>query len=62
MYTIGSAYFSFDDDKLGSIEPGKLADLAVLSDDPLTVTDAKFKTLRAVMTLQGGRIVHGGPA
>src|SRR5690349_8653484 len=36
MYMLGSAYLSWDDDKLGCIEVGKLADLAVLSDDPLT--------------------------
>ena len=59
MYTIGSAYFSFDDGEIGSIEKGKLADLAVLSGDPLTVSDEEFKKLRSVLTLQGGKIVHG---
>ena len=59
MYTLGSAFHSFDEDKLGSIEPGKLADLAVLSDDPLSVSDDKLKRLRSVLTLQAGRIVHG---
>ncbi len=59
MYTLGSAFHSFDEDKLGSIEPGKLADLAVLSDDPLSVSDDKLKRLHSVLTLQAGRIVHG---
>jgi predicted amidohydrolase YtcJ len=59
MYTLGSAYLSWDDDKLGSIEVGKLADLAVLSDDPLTVSDADFKKLKSVLTLQAGQIVYG---
>ena len=59
MYTIGSAYFSFDDGEIGSIEKGKLADLAVLSGDPLTVSDEEFKKLRSVLTLQGGKVVHG---
>ena len=59
MYTTGSAYFAFDDAKLGSIEKGKLGDLTVLSDDPLTVSDEKFKRLSSRLTLQGGRIVHG---
>jgi predicted amidohydrolase YtcJ len=58
MYTLGSSYLSWDDDTLGSIEVGKLADLAVLSDDPLTVSDAEFKKLRSVLTLQAGEIVH----
>ena len=59
LYTLGSAFHSFDEDKLGSIELGKLADLAVLSDDPLSVSDDKLKRLRSVLTLQAGRIVHG---
>jgi len=59
MYTIGSAYFSFDDHEIGSIEKGKLADLAVLSGDPLTVSDEEFKKLRSVLTLQAGKICHG---
>jgi predicted amidohydrolase YtcJ len=59
MYTNGSAYLSFDDDVLGSLEPGKLADLVVLSDDPLAASDDSFRKLRSVLTLQAGRIVHG---
>jgi predicted amidohydrolase YtcJ len=58
MYTLGSAYLSFDDDKLGSIQVGKLADLAVLSDDPLTVSDADFKKLKSTQTLQAGQVVY----
>jgi len=59
MYTTGSAYFSFDDDRLGSIERGKLADVAVLSDDPLTATEDRFKRIQSLLTLQGGRVVSG---
>jgi hypothetical protein len=58
MYTIGGAFHSFDEDKLGSLEVGKLADLAVLSDDPLSVSNDKLKRLHSVMTMQAGRIVH----
>jgi predicted amidohydrolase YtcJ len=58
MYTIGGAFHSFDEDKLGSLEPGKLADLVVLSDDPLKVSDDRLKRLRSLLTLQAGRIVH----
>jgi predicted amidohydrolase YtcJ len=59
IYTRGSAYFSFDDDNLGTIETGKLADLVVLSDDPLTVSDDRLRKISSVLTLQAGKIVHG---
>ena len=62
MYTIGSAYFSFDDDRLGSIEPGKFADIAVLSDNPLAVTEDQFKRIHSVLTMQGGKIVYTAPS
>ena len=58
LYTIGSAYLSFDDDKLGTIEKGKLADLVVLSDDPLTVSDDRLRKISSALTLQAGKIVH----
>src|SRR5262245_62390474 len=45
MYMTGSAYFSFDDHEIGSIEKGKLADLVVLSGDALTVFVEEFKKL-----------------
>jgi hypothetical protein len=62
LYTIGSAYFSREEDELGSFEGGKLADLAVLSDDFLTVPDEQLRKMRSNLTLQGGRIVHAdGP-
>ena len=47
-----------DDDKLGTIEKGKLADLVVLSDDPLTVSDDRLRKISSVLTLQAGKIVH----
>jgi predicted amidohydrolase YtcJ len=58
MYTIGGAFHSFDEDRLGSLEEAKLADLVVLSDDPLSVSNDKLKRLRSVLTMQAGRIVH----
>ncbi len=59
IYTKGSAYHSFDEEQLGTIEIGKLADLVVLSDDPLTVSDDKLRKISSVLTLQAGKIVHG---
>jgi predicted amidohydrolase YtcJ len=61
-YTIGSAWFSFDDAERGSIEPGKLADLAVLSKDYVTVPLDEIETIESLLTMVGGEIVYGaGP-
>ena len=58
LYTMGSAWFSFDESRLGSLEPGKLADLVVLSEDYLTVPEANIRALHSVLTIVGGKIVH----
>jgi predicted amidohydrolase YtcJ len=42
----------------GSIEPGKLADFAVLERDPLSCATADLRQLRVDMTVLGGRVVH----
>jgi predicted amidohydrolase YtcJ len=62
LYTIGSAYLSFDERDLGSLEVGKLADIAVLSDDPLRASDDRFKRIRSTMTVVGGEVVSRGQA
>jgi predicted amidohydrolase YtcJ len=56
--TANGAYLTFDESKKGSLEPGKLADLAVLSADPLTVDEGKIAELTSLMTMVGGRVVH----
>jgi predicted amidohydrolase YtcJ len=62
MYTTGSAWFSFDDDVRGSLEVGKLADLAVLSKDYMTVPVEQIGSLESVLTMVGGRVVYAsGP-
>jgi predicted amidohydrolase YtcJ len=58
LYTQGAAWFCFDEDKTGSFEQGKLADLAVLSDDYLTVSEPALRKIDSVLTLVGGRVVH----
>lgn len=58
LYTRGSAETCFMEDKVGTLEPGKLADLAVLSDDPLTVAADRLRDIRSELTVVGGRIVH----
>jgi predicted amidohydrolase YtcJ len=47
-----------EEDQIGTIEPGKLADLVVLSDDYFTVPDEKLKKIRSVLTVVGGTIMH----
>ena len=62
LYTLGSAWFSHDDDHRGSLEPGKLADLAVLSGDFMTVPVGQIGALESVMTMVGGKVVYAaGP-
>src|SRR5262249_55246773 len=58
MMTIDAAYLSFDEKRKGSIESGKLGDLAILSDDLLTCDAERIKEIRAVLTIVGGRVVH----
>jgi len=55
---LGSAWFSFDDDVRGSLEVGKLADLAVLSDDYLTAPLDEIGSVESVLTLLGGDVVY----
>jgi predicted amidohydrolase YtcJ len=57
-YTLGSAYAEFQEQRKGSITPGKLADLAVLSQDPLSVDRQKIKDIRVDMSIVGGTIVY----
>lgn len=58
IYTLGSAWFSREDHELGSFDVGKKADLAVLNQDYLTVSDEQLRKTRSLLTLLGGRVVH----
>ncbi|VAX26361.1 hypothetical protein MNBD_IGNAVI01-1377 [hydrothermal vent metagenome] len=58
-YTINGAYASFQEDKVGSIEKGKLADIVVLSNDLLKVPDEQIKKTKIVLTIVGGEVVYG---
>jgi predicted amidohydrolase YtcJ len=62
FYTIGSAWFSHDDDTRGSLEVGKLADLAVLSHDYMTVPTEQIGAIESVLTMVGGKIVYAASA
>jgi predicted amidohydrolase YtcJ len=57
-HTRKNAFFVFQEDNLGSIQPGKLADLVVLDRDYLTVPADQIKDIKPVMTVVGGRIVY----
>lgn len=58
MYTINAAYSSFDEHRKGSIEVGKLADLAILDRSLLNCPIEEIPEIRAEMTLIDGEIVH----
>ena len=57
-HTRRNAFFVFQENNLGAIQPGKLADLLVLDRDYLTVPADQIKDIRPVMTMVGGRIVY----
>ena len=56
--TSGSAWFSLDEDERGALLPGRLADVAVLSEDFFTVDVSSIPQVRSVLTIVGGRVVH----
>jgi predicted amidohydrolase YtcJ len=62
FYTLGSAWFSRDEDKRGSLTAGKLADLAVLTKDYMTVPAGEVGGIESLLTMVGGKIVYAaGP-
>jgi predicted amidohydrolase YtcJ len=56
-YTAGSAYAEFQDKEKGSITPGKLADMVLLSDDIFTIDPARIRDVKVLKTIVGGRVV-----
>jgi hypothetical protein len=58
LYTINSAFASFEEKSRGTIEVGKLADLVVLSDDPLTASPDQLSDIKVEMTLVDGKVVY----
>jgi predicted amidohydrolase YtcJ len=65
-FTTDAAYATRQEHVKGSIEPGKLADLAIVDADPHAIPVDRFDTVRTIATVRGGRVVHGalpgGPA
>ena len=62
MYTRNSAFMANDDDKRGTLEPGKFADLAVLSADYLTAPVKEIGKIKSVLTMVGGKVVYASAA
>lgn len=60
-YTRSNAYLMFKEDKLGVLEPGKLADLVVLDRDYMTIPADDIRDLKSLLTMVDGRIVYQSP-
>jgi hypothetical protein len=58
LYTVNAAYASFEEDIKGSITPGKLADIIVLSEDPTRLPPERIKDIKVEMTIIGGEVVR----
>ena len=57
MYTISAAYAAFEEDVKGTLTPGKLADITVLSKDIMSIPAPEILETEALMTIVGGEIV-----
>ncbi|MCC5907301.1 MAG: amidohydrolase [Balneolaceae bacterium] len=58
MMTINAAWLNHEEDRKGSIEPGKFGDFAILSDDFLTVEEERIKEIRSLLTVVDGTVVY----
>jgi hypothetical protein len=59
MATINNAWLTMEERTKGSIEPGKLADLVILNEDPLTCPEPRLRDAKVLATLVGGKVVAG---
>jgi len=58
LWTVGSSWFSTEDGKKGSLAPGQLADMSVLSADYFSVPEEEIKAIESVLTIVGGKVVY----
>ena len=56
-YTLSGAYAAFEEDIKGSLEPGKLADITVLSKDIMTIPEDEIPSAEVVYTIVGGVVM-----
>jgi cytosine/adenosine deaminase-related metal-dependent hydrolase len=59
-YTLNAAYAAFEESSKGSLRPGKLADIVVLSKDILAVPEEEIRTARVGYTIVGRKVLHEG--
>jgi len=57
-YTTGAAWLGHEEDRLGSLSPGLLADMAVLDRNPFTIDPAHLRDVAVVRTIVGGETVY----
>jgi predicted amidohydrolase YtcJ len=58
LYTVGTAWFSGDEEVKGRIAPGQFADFAILSADYMTVPEERIRRIESVLTITGGDVVY----
>jgi len=61
IMTIDAAYALFMEDRVGSLKPGKYADLVILSDNPLTIDPDSIIDIEVLLTMVGGQIEYCTP-
>jgi predicted amidohydrolase YtcJ len=61
-YTLSNAYAAFEEDRKGSLTPGKLADIVVLSKDIMTIPESEIPSARIEYTIVGGRVAYRAAA
>ena len=58
MHTTTAAYVGFEENEKGTLEVGKLADIAVLAEDPFEIQPEQIKDLKVEMTIVGGKVKY----
>jgi predicted amidohydrolase YtcJ len=58
LFTVGSAWFSQEENVKGRIAPGMYADFALLSEDYISVPEERIKRIQSVLTVVGGKVVY----